>query len=1099
MMTVTEPLQQSRDRPADSLEPHALRLTDLRPILAESEGIRASIEALRDGVEVSLDGAWGSATALITAALIDQAPERGTALIVLPHAGDLEDFRQDLASFSGSRPEIFPIANQEDGGESIGQRIRLTRRLVGPMPPRAVVTTLPALMTPVPRPDRLEALSRRLEVGREDPLEEVTRWLVDQGLARVEVVEEPGEFAVRGGILDIYPPEAAEPIRIEYFGDEVDSIRTFDVATQRSRDRLDTTRITSPQALAKLSRHDRESLVELIPGPLWIVLFEAGDVRAEAQAYRQRVEDADGLDSPEEAMARLVRFPLATLATLAPDTALADRQTHHLRIESIERFGGDLGKLRTELDQAAGSDRVLIACGTEAEANRLRDVLAETKTAQDGRLIVTIGQIRSGFRLVEAGLVVVADHELFSRAGARTGSVRRRYESRAIDSFLDLREGDHVVHVNHGIAIYRGLRQLGREDMPDEESLTLEFAAGTKLYIPVAQIHLVQKYVGSGKASPQLSKLGGTSWEKKKRRVREAIMDLASELIEVQAERQSKPGFAFPDEDSRWQEEFDASFPYQETPDQERAIEAVKRDMAQPKPMDRLICGDVGYGKTEVAMRAAFKAVDAGKQVAVLVPTTILAEQHYQSFRQRLAAFPFNIEVLNRFRARKEVREALKRVALGGVDIVIGTHRIVQKDVAFKDLGLVIIDEEQRFGVEDKEWLKQLRATVDVMTMSATPIPRTLHLSLVGIRDISNLETPPPDRKAIETRIARFDGELIRRAIGRELDRGGQVYFVHNRVHDIEQVAEGVRDLLPDARILVGHGQMTGDQLERTMLKFVRHEADILVATTIIESGLDIPNANTIIINDADRFGLAELHQLRGRVGRSSRRAYCYLLIEQKRTVSPDAIRRLKAIEEFTDLGAGFKIALRDLEIRGAGNILGAQQSGHIESVGYELFCQLLESTVRVLQGKPAVPQFDCRIELPWRTYLPKTYVSSTKVKLELYRRIGRLRSLERLDDFRQELVDRFGALPPSSENLLVEAELRILAERWQLKRIHLEGLYAVLTYRNARRIEKLAQLHPEQVRIVDDASAYVPLGEEKPKTPQIASILRTLLRAGLD
>jgi transcription-repair coupling factor (superfamily II helicase) len=613
--------------------------------------------------------------------------------------------------------------------------------------------------------------------------------------------------------------------------------------------------------------------------------------------------------------------------------------------------------------------------------------------------------------------------------------------------------------------------------------------------VPIAKIDLVQKYVGGGKSAPALSKIGSSSWEKRKQRVAEAVVDLAGELIDIQAARATEPGIAFPADDSHWMAEFEAAFPYQETPDQLSAIDAVKADMAKPRPMDRLICGDVGYGKTEVAMRAAFKAVDAGKQVAVLVPTTVLAEQHHRTFTGRMAEFPFSIEVVNRFRARGEIREVLKRAAAGSVDILIGTHRIVQKDVSFRDLGLVIIDEEQRFGVEDKEWLKSLRATVDVLTLTATPIPRTLHMSLLGIRDISNLETPPPDRKAIETRITRFDTEMIKRAIHRELNRDGQVFFVHNRVYDIASVADRVQSIVPEARIVIAHGQMGGEALERAMLSFVRHEADILVATTIIESGLDIPNVNTIFINEADKYGLADMHQLRGRVGRYKHRAYAYLLLESDRPVTPNAVKRLKAIEEFTELGAGFKIALRDLEIRGAGNILGPEQSGHIESVGYELYCSLLESAVRGLTGKPEKPAFDCSIELAWKAYLPKSYVPGPRVKVELYRRLGRLRSLDRLADFRQELVDRFGPLPPPAENLIFETELRILAGRWQLERIHVEDEYAVLTYRDPQRIQNLARLRRGQVRIVDERTAYVPLEERRPKGVVVAAVLKALLQ----
>jgi transcription-repair coupling factor (superfamily II helicase) len=594
-----------------------------------------------------------------------------------------------------------------------------------------------------------------------------------------------------------------------------------------------------------------------------------------------------------------------------------------------------------------------------------------------------------------------------------------------------------------------------------------------------------------------LSKMGSSAWEKRKKRVAEAVVDLAAELIDIQAARASQPGIAYPAEDSHWMAEFEAAFPYQETPDQHAAIEALKVDMAKPRPMDRLICGDVGYGKTEVAMRAAFKAVDAGKQVAVLVPTTILAEQHHRSFNQRMAEFPFTIEVVNRFRAKSEIKDVLKRTASGGVDILIGTHRLVQKDVVFKDLGLVVIDEEQRFGVEDKEWLKSLRSTVDVLTLSATPIPRTLHMSLLGIRDISNLETPPPDRKAIETRILRWDDETIKRAIHRELNRDGQVYFVHNRVYDIKTIADRIQAIVPEAKIAIAHGQMPGEALEKTMLGFLRKQADVLLATTIIESGLDIPNVNTIFINEADKYGLADLHQLRGRVGRYKHRAYAYLLLESDRPVTPNAVKRLKAIEEFTELGAGFKIALRDLEIRGAGNILGAEQSGHIESVGYELYCSLLEAAVRSLTRQPDKGAYDCSIELAWRAYFPKDYVPGQKIKVELYRRLGRIRAIDGLADFRRELIDRFGPLPPPAENLLAEAELRVLAEKWAVSRMHVEDEYAVLTYRSARKMETLAKLNKGWFRVVDERTAYVPLEEKHPKGAVVAALVKSLLQAG--
>ncbi len=1070
-------------------------LKDLTRLVQRAPGFPEVLAALKNGRSATIDGAWGSAAPLAAAGLGLHAPR--TLLIVLAHVGDVDDFADDVANFAGIRPEILPAwerlprdAGPED--EVFGRRVRVAKRLRGEAPPRFVVAPIQALVQPVPKPETLARTSKIISVGDVVPVEALADWLVTQGMSRVEVVEVAGEFSLRGGILDLFPPDSSEPVRIEFFGDDVESIRPFDPETQRSQDRWPSVTITALPPLDADHLDDFGHVTEFLPEGVWVALVEPNDLREEGRHYFARIEETRGLYPVDATFQRLLKLPSVTLATLAADSL---ETSCHLRIESVEHFSGELNKVKAELDSASSGDRVLIACHNAGEVERLREVFAETAMARSGRLELTVGRIRSGFRMIDAGTLVISDNELFDRTDIRRPTTRRRYESRAIDSFLDLREGDLVVHVSHGIAIYRGLQLVDKSAEHAEEQLVLEFAEGTRLYVPIAKVDLVQKYVGGGKVNPPLSKIGSSVWEKRKRRVAEAVIDLAAELIDIQARRASQPGIAYPAEDSHWMTEFEAAFPYQETPDQLSAIEAIKADMAQPKPMDRLICGDVGYGKTEVAMRAAFKAVDAGKQVAVLVPTTVLAEQHHRTFTKRMAEFPFTIEVINRFRPKSEIREVLKRTADGQVDILIGTHRIVQKDVSFKDLGLVIIDEEQRFGVEDKEWLKSLRATVDVLTLTATPIPRTLHMSLLGIRDISNLETPPPDRKAIETRISRWDDETVKRAIHRELNRDGQVYFVHNRVYDIQSVADRLQALVPEARILIAHGQMPGEQLERAMLQFVRHQADILVATTIIESGLDIPNVNTIFIHEADRYGLADLHQLRGRVGRYKHRAYAHLLLESDKPVTPNAVRRLKAIEEFTELGAGFKIALRDLEIRGAGNILGAEQSGHIEAVGYELYCSLLESAVRALTNQPAKAIFDCSIELSWRAYLPKDYVLGPKLKVELYRRLGRIRSLERLADFRQELVDRFGPLPPPAENLLAEAELRILAERWQLSRIHVEDEYVVLTYKSATRIQELARRHPGQVRIVDEKTAYVPMEDRWPHGSLVAGVVKALLQ----
>ncbi len=987
-------------------------LKDLTRAVQRAPGFPEVLAALKNGHSATIDGAWGSAAPLTTAALGLQAP--ATLLIALAHVGDLDDFADDVATFAGDRPEILPAWERlprevGPGDETSGRRVRVAKRLAGSSPPRIVVAPMQALMQPIPRAEVLARSSRTIRVGEVVPLEELMAWLVEQGLTRVEVVEVPGEFSLRGGILDVFSPDAAEPVRVEFFGDDVESIRPFDAETQRSLDRWNAFTITALPPLDPARPDDFGHIADVLPEGSWVALIEPNDLREEGRLYLQRIDDARGIYPVEPTFAKLLKFPSATIATLAASSL---ETTCHLRVESVERFSGELARVKAELDSASAGDRVLIACHNPAEVERLEEVFSDTTLARSGRLDLVVGRVRAGFRMIDAETLLISDHELFDRPEVRRGSTRRRYESRAIDSFLDLNEGDLVVHVNHGIAFYRGLQLVDKGGEHAEEQLVLQFAEGAKLYVPIAKIDLVQKYVGGGKASPALSKIGSSSWEKRKKRVAEAVVDLAAELIDIQAKRAAVPGHAYPADDSHWMAEFEAAFPYNETPDQLHAIEAIKGDMVQTRPMDRLICGDVGYGKTEVAMRAAFKAVDAGKQVAVLVPTTVLAEQHFRTFTKRMAEFPFTIEVINRFRPRGEIREILKRTAAGTVDILIGTHRLVQKDVAFKELGVVIIDEEQRFGVEDKEWLKSLRATVDLLTLSATPIPRTLHMSLLGIRDISNLETPPPDRKAIETRINRWDDDLIRRAIHRELNRDGQVYFVHNRVYDIQSIADRIQAIVPEARILIAHGQMPGEALERAMLKFVRHEADILVATTIIESGLDIPNVNTIFIHEADRYGLADLHQLRGRVGRYKHRAYAYLLLESDKPVTPNAARRLKAIEEFTELGAGFKIALRDLEIRGAGNILGPEQSGHIEAVGYELYCSLLESAVRALTHKPERNTADCSIELSWRAYLPKDYVPGPKLKVELYRRLGRIRTLDRLADFRQELIDRFGPLP---------------------------------------------------------------------------------------
>jgi transcription-repair coupling factor (superfamily II helicase) len=1069
--------------------------------------LRAALAAGRSG---TVDGAWGSSAALAVAALA--ADSAATVLAVVPSPADLEPWVEDLATFAGVRPAVFdawetwpPPTHKGKLDPATTSRLRLLQQLALD-PPRLVVCTFAALLQPVPPRADLAARGRKLAAGEVVDPDELVRWLVASGYKRVEAVEYPGEFGRRGGILDVYPPDSPDPVRLEFFGDELESLRTFSAGSQRSLE-------TKP-ALTLLpvggdagGRPEQGFFTDHLPAGSVAALVEPGDLKEQAKLFFERVGDTTGLFTVDGTFANLLRLPTVAVSALPRPSVEA---SVHLRVESVERFSGNVQRVRDELDAVAtaNTSRVLIACQTDAECHRLTDVLKAGRLAESNRLRLVTGHVRAGFRLVEAGVVVLGSHELFHKDqlphGVKAPAVKgssRRLEGRAIDTFLELNDGDYVVHIAHGIARFRGMRMLEKgsvqssefrvqssEDEPEtlnseletaqEENLILEFRDGVMLYVPASRIDLVQKYVGGQATEPELSKLGGTAWGRKKERVSEAVRDMAADMIQLQAVRQAVVAQPLPP-DSEWQGEFEAAFPYQETPDQLAAIQETKGDLTKPKPMDRLICGDVGYGKTEVAIRAAFKAVDGGKQVAILVPTTVLAEQHYRTFSQRFAEYPFAVGVVNRFKSHGSTKDVLKRLAAGEVDVVVGTHRLLSKDVKFKDLGLVVIDEEQRFGVEHKERLKRLRATVHVLTMTATPIPRTLHSALLGIREISNLETPPPERQPVETRIVRWDDQLLRHAILREMTRGGQVYFVHNRVFDIHEVAAKVQMLVPESKIVVGHGQMGADELESAMVKFVRKEADILVATTIIESGLDIPNANTIVIDDADTYGLADLHQLRGRVGRQRVRAYAYLIVNPLKLVSPNAQKRLKAIEEFTELGAGFKIAMRDLEIRGAGNILGAEQSGHIAAIGYELYCQLLENAVRALKQQPPRQAVEVNVDLPWPAFLPRDYVPGQKLRIEVYRRLARLREPDRLADFRQELRDRYGPPPDPVEWLLRATEVRLLCVRWQVAGVHRNGSDLVFSYRSRKLADQLAAFSRGRVKVVDDKSLYLRLKPE--------------------
>ncbi len=1034
-------------------------LSELVALIRKSDGFAEVLRAFGNGQSGTVDGAWGSSCALVAAAFAEACPP--CLLVIAPRASDVEPLVDDLAGFLGEVPLVFPAWEALPSEFSVtdaifGQRLRAIESLESDDPPRVLVTSIGALLQPVPSQSARQAATRTISVGDELDLETLLEWLTDQGFDLVPSIELPGEFSPHGGILDVSPASATDPVRLELFGDEVESIRRFDVETQRRIAELQEVRLTlvAPVTMSRDETRSRdekggvqttdqpgENFVDLLPAGSRIAFCGLPEVIDEGRSYLDRLENARGLYSVDSVMSRCTDRPTLDIAAIAAD---GFEMTCHLRVESLERLAGPKHEILEEFAELLGQhERAIIACHNPGELERLQEMLAEFEGDLKDRVALTVGRVARGFRLVSEQLVVIGDHELFGRTEVRRAARRSRPEGRAIDSFLDLQPGDLVVHLSHGIGRYLGMDLL-EKDQQKEEHLVIEFQDNVRIFVPVSLIHLVQKYVGASKASPRLSKLGGSGWQRKKLQAAEAVKDLAAEMLRIQAGRDSKAGLSSPP-DSHWQAEFEAAFPYTETSDQVLAIQAIKEDMERPRPMDRLICGDVGFGKTEVAIRGVFKAVDAGRQVAVLVPTTVLADQHYRTFCGRMAEFPITIDVLSRFRTKGEQQKILDKMAEGSVDIVIGTHRLIQPDVKFKDLGLLVIDEEQRFGVAAKDMLKAMRMEVDVLTLSATPIPRTLHMALLGIRDISNLETPPQDRLAVETRICRFDGDLIRQAIVRELNRNGQVYFVHNRVYNIRSIAERIQQIVPEASIGIAHGQMSGDELEAAMLDFVAGRVDVLVCTTIIESGLDIPNANTIFIHQADQYGLADLHQLRGRVGRHTHRAYCYLLLAEGRTVTPTAAKRLKAIEEFNELGSGFKIAMRDLEIRGAGNLLGTQQSGHISAVGYELYCQLLENAVRQLRNEPIREHFHVGVDLPISAFFPSSYVPAGRTKMDAYRKLSAIRSLEMLDEFEAELRDRFGPIPDDARRLLDIRRLQLNAQAWQIDRVFLEDGYAVL------------------------------------------------------
>jgi len=1149
--------------------------------------VTAVARRLEQGGALTFSGIAASAQPFFAALLQKLFPSR-PIVIITPDLKAQENFQQDLETWLAqpSIPnsqllfypawEVFPHEGKLPHADVISDRLQTLVALSANSKfkiqnSKLVVTSVTALLQKTFPPGEIQKRTRELKRGEKIAPLDLIEFLEEQGYEPEAQVSQKGEIALRGGILDVFPPTSPWPVRLEFFGDELESLREFDPLTQVSRGEI--VSITLPPAgelgilkhqlergLQPASPHDEKTvsniskppahstlkrpegcaplatLLDYLPKDTIFLLCEPEQLALCADEYSQQVPTNDPFFiSWPDFLVKLNQRNFTSIELVEADEANPQSSILNPQFENLDAFRPLADRmLEPQIAEAQRREffqqlhrwlrqdyAVHVFCNNDGERQRFEEIWKEVGQAsrlspfekipaneirdrRDACPAIHLGSLARGFICDEAKLVVVTDAEIFGRY--KIQRPRKLKSSHAIATrsaldidFTDLEFGDLVVHLQHGIGKFLGLKKLpARADMrgeelsisnlqPSTECLVIEYAPSgdaveaPKLYVPVSESYLVSKYVGAGKANPPLNQLGGTRWAKAKEQTERAVRDIASEMLRIQAVRETQIGHAFKP-DTQWQREFEDAFIYEETADQITAIAETKSDLERAKPMDRLICGDVGFGKTEVAIRAAFKAVMDGKQVAILVPTTVLAQQHFNNFRERMADYPIRIELLSRYRTRREQDLVVKNLAAGAVDIVIGTHRIVQEDIAFKDLGLVVIDEEQRFGVLHKEKFKRLRTLVDVLTLSATPIPRTLYLALTGARDMSTIQTPPHDRLPVETVATQYDERLIRDAIQRELARGGQVFFLHNRVSTIETMRAKLQSLVPHAKIVVGHGQMNSDELEEVMTKFVNGDADVLLSTTIIESGLDIPNANTIIIDRADRFGLSDLYQLRGRVGRYKHQAYAYLLLPRHANLLTDVRKRISAMKQYASLGSGFKIAMRDLEIRGAGNLLGSEQSGHITAVGFELYCQLLKQSVSSLKGEKIKPRVEVRIALdflemnaaseserwgerprepgvagssgsrgrsPHHAGLPHNYVTEPQHRIEIYRKLAQAAEKSALENLSKELRDRFGPLPPPVELLLALGELKILASEKAVTAIEVEEGKLKLTRHN--------------------------------------------------
>jgi transcription-repair coupling factor (superfamily II helicase) len=1089
------------------------RIEELFSGLARSAGLQALIQCLDGGAAASvlrLSGLTLTAKAAYSAVL--QRATGRQQILIADGSKQAEALFPAIATFCGlldvTHPplllpalDVLPGQGMSPHAEILAARAEALDRL-SKGDAGIVVMPIAAALARTHAPQFYRQLTVSLRLHEETPLDDLSSHLESIGYERHDPVEMAGEYSIRGGILDVFPPGHDEPVRVEFFGDEIESIRRFDPATQRSTHKL-TECVLQPLTEFQKSRATLAQLAEnmraaglrgldlpaegeafagwetLVPGiqprestildffhkPI-VVIDEPELTAAAADRLWIRLQAAPEYARAEAGMIGWAPFLELAHAHNVVETRLieigesgdADGNSFHIQTRPSLAFHGNLQfaikEAKTLIE--AGSHIAFFA-PTAGELERIADVFTEygipyqidlgggivpehlRERAQPASAAAALirGDIAHGTVFPEAGLVIFGAEDLFDSPDTAAKPIRLSAGAFSADQF-DLKAGDYVVHAEHGVGQFLGIREIAQGDTKGDYML-LEYAGGNKLYVPLARMDLVQRFRGEGEAKPQLDRMGGATWARTRTRIKTKMRDMAEELLKLYAQRKLAQGFAF-SADSNWQREFEDAFEFTETRDQKTAIADIKRDMESPQPMDRLLCGDVGYGKTEVVMRAAFKALGDGKQVAVLAPTTVLCFQHFETFKKRFQSFPIRMEMFSRFRGAKDIKAGLEDLAHGKVDMALGTHRLFSKDVVWKDLGLVIIDEEQRFGVKHKERLKEISAKVDVITMSATPIPRTLHMSLLGLRDMSVIETPPRDRLAIHTVVAALSPELVRSAIEMELARGGQVYFVHNRIDSIWQRAAMVQELFPQIRIGVGHGQMAEADLERVMLGFMRHEYDVFVSTTIVENGLDIPLANTMIIEHAERYGLSELYQLRGRVGRSNRRAYCYLLIEAGIELTEVARKRLAALKEFSDLGAGFRIAALDLELRGAGNLLGGEQHGHINAIGFDMYIRMLEDTVRELRGEEVAPEIHSAINLGLDLRIPSGYISDENQRLRAYKRIAQSGTAEERVRLEQEFADRYGPVPDDIRYLMRYSAIKTMAEKIGIEAIDRRG-----------------------------------------------------------